>query len=75
MDLNATLIGQTIAMIVFVWFCMKFVWPPLLGMIEERPDETLQLRCGRRVWFGGTGQHGERKRQGEDQARAGFMHG
>jgi F-type H+-transporting ATPase subunit b len=35
-DLNATLIGQTIAMIVFVWFCMKFVWPPLLGMIEER---------------------------------------
>jgi len=38
-DLNATLIGQTIAMIVFVWFCMKFVWPPLLGMIEERQNE------------------------------------
>ena len=36
MDLNATLIGQTIAMIVFVWFCMKFVWPPLMGMIEDR---------------------------------------
>ena len=39
MDLNATLIGQTIAMIVFVWFCMKFVWPPLMGMIEERQNE------------------------------------
>jgi len=38
-DLNATLIGQTIAMIVFVWFCMKFVWPPLIGMIEERQIE------------------------------------
>lgn len=36
MDLNATLIGQSIAMLVFVVFCMKFVWPPLLGMIEER---------------------------------------
>lgn len=36
MDLNATIIGQTIAMIVFVWFCMKFVWPPLMNMIEER---------------------------------------
>ena len=36
MDLNATIIGQTIAMFVFVWFCMKFVWPPLMGMIEER---------------------------------------
>jgi len=35
-DLNATFFGQTIAMIVFVWFCMKFVWPPIVGMIEER---------------------------------------
>ena len=36
MDINATLIGQTIAMIVFVWFCMKYIWPPLLTAIEER---------------------------------------
>ncbi|MEJ2128737.1 MAG: F0F1 ATP synthase subunit B [Woeseiaceae bacterium] len=36
MDINATLWGQTIAMIVFVWFCMKFIWPPLLEAIEER---------------------------------------
>jgi F-type H+-transporting ATPase subunit b len=35
-DINATLWGQTIAMIVFVWFCMKFIWPPLLEAIEER---------------------------------------
>jgi F-type H+-transporting ATPase subunit b len=38
-DINATIIGQTISMIVFVWFCMKFVWPPLMGMIEERQTE------------------------------------
>ena len=36
MDINLTLIGQTIAMIVFVWFCMKFIWPPLMRAIEER---------------------------------------
>ena len=36
MNINATLIGQLIAFIVFVWFCMKYVWPPLLGAIEER---------------------------------------
>ena len=36
MDINATIIGQTIAMIVFVWFCMKFVWPLITDMIEER---------------------------------------
>jgi F-type H+-transporting ATPase subunit b len=35
-DINMTLIGQTIAMIVFVWFCMKFIWPPLLAALEER---------------------------------------
>ena len=31
-----TLIGQSIAMIVFVWFCMKFIWPPILDALEER---------------------------------------
>ena len=36
MDINLTLIGQTIAMIVFVWFCMKFIWPPILNALEER---------------------------------------
>jgi F-type H+-transporting ATPase subunit b len=35
-DINLTLIGQTIAMIVFVWFCMKFIWPPILNALEER---------------------------------------
>jgi F-type H+-transporting ATPase subunit b len=35
-DINATIFGQTIAMIVFVWFCMKFVWPPIMNMLEER---------------------------------------
>ena len=39
MDINATLIGQAIAMIVFVWFCMKFIWPPLLTAIEERQEK------------------------------------
>ena len=34
-----TLIGQTIAMIVFVWFCMKFIWPPIMTAIEERQKE------------------------------------
>ena len=39
MDLNLTFWGQTIAMIVFVWFCMKFIWPPIVGMIEERQKQ------------------------------------
>jgi len=38
-DINMTLLGQTIAMIVFVWFCMKFIWPPLMKAIEERQTQ------------------------------------
>ena len=36
MNFNATLIGQMIAFAVFVWFCMKFVWPFVIKALEER---------------------------------------
>ena len=39
MDINMTLLGQSIAMIVFVWFCMKVIWPPIMTAIEERQKE------------------------------------
>ena len=37
-----TLIGQMIAMAVFVWFCMKFVWPMILGTIQQRQTEIAE---------------------------------
>ena len=39
MNLNATLIGQPIAFIIFVWFCVKYVWPPIIKAIEERQGQ------------------------------------
>lgn len=39
MDINATIIGQTIAMIFFVWFCMKYIWPLITDAIEARQIE------------------------------------
>jgi len=36
MNINATLIGELIAFVVFVIFCMKYVWPPLMAAIEDR---------------------------------------
>jgi F-type H+-transporting ATPase subunit b len=36
MNINATLIGQSIAFFVFVWFCLKFIWPPLINALNER---------------------------------------
>ncbi|MGI9232307.1 MAG: F0F1 ATP synthase subunit B [Woeseiaceae bacterium] len=42
MDINMTLIGQSIAMLVFVWFCMKFIWPPIMTAIEERQTQIAE---------------------------------
>jgi len=36
MNLTLTLIAQAIAFALFIWFCVKFIWPPLTRAIEER---------------------------------------
>jgi F-type H+-transporting ATPase subunit b len=36
MNINATLLGQTLAFILFVMFCMKFVWPQIMKKLDER---------------------------------------
>ena len=39
MNFNATLFGQLLAFLFFVWFFMKYVWPPMLAALEEREKE------------------------------------
>ena len=39
MNLNLTLIAQAITFAAFIWFCVKFVWPPLLRAIETRQKQ------------------------------------
>ena len=36
MEINITLLGQLITFSVFVWFTMRFVWPPILQIMRER---------------------------------------
>ena len=36
MNINMTLIGQSITFAIFVWFCMKFIWPPIVSALEAR---------------------------------------
>jgi len=36
MNINLTLIAQGVAFALFIWFCVKFIWPPLTRAIEER---------------------------------------
>ncbi len=42
MNLNATLVLQSIAMLIFVWFCMKFIWPILLKSMDERREKIAE---------------------------------
>ncbi|MEO1080823.1 MAG: F0F1 ATP synthase subunit B [Pseudomonadota bacterium] len=39
MNINLTLIGQMIAFMAFVVFCMKYVWPPILAAMHEREQK------------------------------------
>ena len=39
MNINATLLAQTIMFALFVWFCMKFIWKPIMGALDQRKKE------------------------------------
>ena len=34
MNINLTLFGQMVTFAIFVWFCMKFIWPILLAQFQ-----------------------------------------
>lgn len=36
MNLNATILGQTIAFFLFVWFCRAYIWPPIVKALDDR---------------------------------------
>lgn len=39
MNINITLFGQMVTFAVFVFFCMKFVWPPIMQAMQERQNQ------------------------------------
>ncbi len=36
MNINLTLIGQSITFAIFVLFCMKYIWPPIMNALHAR---------------------------------------
>ena len=73
MDFNATIIGQTIAMIFFVWFCMKYIWPLITDAIEARQIEIADgLAAAENAQSSLSNAHGEVDKivnEARDQAR------
>ena len=50
MNINLTLIGQMVAFVVFVAFCMKYVWPPIVAAMQERAAKIADgLAAGERA--------------------------
>ena len=42
MEINFTLVIQMLVFMAFVWFTMKFVWPPLEKALQERQDKIAE---------------------------------
>ncbi|WP_404415690.1 F0F1 ATP synthase subunit B [Marinospirillum sp.] len=42
MNMNLTILGQSIAFALFVWFCMKYVWPPIAEAMRERQKKIAE---------------------------------
>jgi F-type H+-transporting ATPase subunit b len=42
MNINLTLFLQMITFAVFVWFCMKFVWPPIVNALAQRKEKIAE---------------------------------
>lgn len=42
MNLNATLLGQMITFALFVWFTMRYVWPPITKALHERQKKIAE---------------------------------
>lgn len=42
MNINLTLIGQSISFALFVWFCMHYVWPPIISALRTRQEQITE---------------------------------
>lgn len=42
MNMNLTLVMQAIAFALFIWFCWKFIWPPLTRAIDTRQRQIAE---------------------------------
>jgi F-type H+-transporting ATPase subunit b len=40
MNLNVTMVAQAITFFVFIFFCAKFIWPPLTNAISARQKQV-----------------------------------
>ncbi len=42
MNINLTLVMQAVAFFAFIWFCARFIWPPLMHAIDTRQKQIAE---------------------------------
>lgn len=42
MNINLTLVMQAVAFFLFIWFCARFIWPPLMRAIDTRQKQIAE---------------------------------
>ena len=72
MSFNLTVIAQAVAFALFIWFTVKFVWPPMLRAIEQRQkiiaDGLAAAEQGKKSLETSTRQAEESVKGGRDRA-------
>ena len=42
MNIGLTMLSQAVAFAIFIWFTIKFIWPPLMKAIEQRQKQIAE---------------------------------
>ena len=42
MNIGITMLSQAVAFAIFIWFTVKFIWPPLMKAIEQRQKQIAE---------------------------------
>jgi F-type H+-transporting ATPase subunit b len=72
MNLNLTLVAQAITFSLFIWFTVRFIWPPLLRVMEQRQktiaDGLAAAEQGRRELESSTREADQEIKRARDRA-------
>ena len=79
MDLNLTMLAQAIAFFIFFWFSLKYIWPPLQRVLEERQakiaDGLNAAEAGKRSLIEAEAKTESAMKEAKDRSQAMFSDG
>ena len=79
MDLNLTMLAQAIAFFIFFWFSLKYIWPPLQRVLEERQAKIAEglnaAEAGKRALIEAEAKTESAMKEAKDRSQSMFSDG